>query len=86
MSLPIKIPSQQIFQPIRIVAKPEPVKSITEKIGVNARKAAAMLGVSAATVWKLTKEGKLPCHVKLNRRYIYSVEGLRRFVGDEKFQ
>ncbi len=60
-------------------ASSEPAK--IERLTVNAQEAAEMLGVSARTVFQLTKAGKLP-HKKIGARVVYSIEALRRFVNE----
>ena len=50
-----------------------------ERIGVSADKAAAMLGVSVRTVWKLAKDGIVRTS-KIGRRTILSVQSLRELV------
>lgn len=51
-----------------------------ERLTVSAAEAAMMLGVSERTLWKWTKEGRIP-FVKIERRVLYSVEMLRQFVN-----
>ena len=52
-----------------------------ERLTVNAQEAAVMLGVSARTVFQLTKAGKLP-HKRIGNRIVYPIEALRRFVNE----
>ncbi len=52
-----------------------------ERLTVNAAEAAEMLGVSARTVFQLTKAGKLP-HKRLGGRVVYPIETLRRFINE----
>ncbi len=56
-----------------------------ECLTVNAVEAAQMLGVSARTVFQLTKAGKLP-HKRLGGRIVYSIEALKRFVNESDTQ
>ena len=44
-----------------------------------------MLGVSARTVFQLTKANKLP-HKRLGGRVVYSIEALKRFVNESDTQ
>lgn len=55
-------------------------KVTEQRLAVNTTEAARMLGVSERTLWKWTKEKRIPS-VKIERRVLYSVEALRRFVG-----
>jgi predicted DNA-binding transcriptional regulator AlpA len=52
----------------------------TEKLLLNAREVAALLGIGESSVWALHAGGKLPLPVKLNRRTLWSAEELRDFV------
>ena len=56
-----------------------------ERLTVNVAEAAEMLGVSARTVFQMTKAGKLP-HKRLGSRIVYSIEALRRFVNEPDTQ
>ena len=51
-----------------------------ERLAVNALQAAEMLGISERTLWKWTKEKKVPS-VKIGRRVLYPVEGLRKLIN-----
>ncbi len=64
---------------ITIVPKTTEARKV-EPLAVCAAEAAVMLGVSPRTLWKLTKEKRVPS-VKIERRVLYSVEALRRFVN-----
>ena len=56
-----------------------------ERLTVNTAEAAEMLGVSARTVFQMTKAGKLP-HKRLGTRVVYSIEALKRFVNESDTQ
>ena len=62
------------------IAPPKNTPEKVERLAVNAREAAEMLHVSERTLWKWTKEGRIPS-VKIGRRILYSVEALRQFVN-----
>lgn len=57
------------------------VQEKVERLAVGATEAAAMLGVSERTLWTWKKEKRLPS-VKIGRRVLFPVEGLRRLVGE----
>jgi excisionase family DNA binding protein len=42
---------------------------------------ARLLNVSARTVWSLTESGSLP-HLRIGRRVLYPVDGLRRWAAE----
>ena len=50
---------------------------------VDAKRAAAMLGIGIRTLWSITKEGELP-HVRIRRRVLYSVDDLKRWIVQHK--
>ena len=50
---------------------------------VDAKCAAAMLGIGSRTLWSITQEGTLP-HVRIRRRVLYSVEELKRWVAQHQ--
>lgn len=50
-----------------------------ERLLVDLRTAAGLLGLSPRTVWALTAEGDLPC-ARVGRRLLYSPEALRHWV------
>lgn len=54
----------------------------TEKIGLNAREAAEVLGVSPRTIAKLAAEGKIP-KVKVGGRVVFPRHLLLRWLEDE---
>lgn len=57
-----------------------PSQSPPDRLLVDAPTAAKMLGVGRTTVAKLTAEGRLPS-VKIDRRRLFPVDGLRAFVA-----
>ncbi|HUQ70367.1 MAG TPA: helix-turn-helix domain-containing protein [Planctomycetaceae bacterium] len=48
---------------------------------LTAYEAAALLRVSERTLWTLTKRGSIRA-IRINRRVLYSVAELQRFVAD----
>ena len=56
-----------------------------ERLTVNVAEAAEMLGVSARTVFQLTKANKLPPK-RLGNRVVYSIEALKRFINEPDTQ
>ena len=54
-----------------------------EPISVNSVQACKLLGVSATTLTKWTRENKIP-HRRINRRILYSVEALKAFVAGKE--
>ncbi len=52
-----------------------------ERLTVNAREAAQMLGVSERTIFQLSKAGKLP-HKRLGARVVYSIAALKKFIDE----
>ena len=46
---------------------------------IDAAKTAMMLSISPRTLWTMTNDGEVP-HVRIGRRVLYPLEGLRRFV------
>jgi hypothetical protein len=65
---------------IRIPEKPEAQPESIERIGVSAKIAAEMLGVSERTMWILEKEQKIHTR-RIGRRVLFSVQSLRDFVN-----
>lgn len=66
-----------------IILNPQKKETPTvEKLALNTREVAEMLGVCERTVWSLGKTGKIPT-VKAGKRILYPVEGLRKFVNGE---
>ena len=47
---------------------------------IDAKQAAAMLGIGTRTLWSMTKGGEIP-HVRIRRRVLYAVEDLRGWVA-----
>ncbi len=54
-----------------------------EKLLVTVEQAVEILSLSRRTLWKLTKEGKLPA-VRHGRAVRYAVEDLRRYVEQQR--
>lgn len=52
-----------------------------ERLTASVSEAAQMLGVSERMIYKLTKDGRLPCK-KIGTRVLYPIDGLRRFVNE----
>lgn len=65
---------------ITIARKSEEPQKV-ERLAVNAVEAAEMLGISERTLWKWTREKRVPS-VKIGRRVLYPVDGLRRLVSE----
>ena len=53
----------------------------TMKLSLRPREAAAAIGISARTLWTLTKRGEIP-HTRLGRTVLYPVEALRRWLQE----
>ena len=70
---------------ITIPAKPEyPVQpDAIERIGVNVRTAAEMLGVCERTMWTLAQSEKVRT-TRVGKRVIFSVQSLREFIDGAK--
>lgn len=62
--------------------KDEPEQPPVERLAVTTKEAAQMLSISERTLWEWTRKGIIPA-VKVERRYLYSVEALRRFVNGD---
>lgn len=54
----------------------------SEPLAVNARDAAALLGVSQRLLWTWTHAGQIP-HVRLGRRVLYPVDELRKWLSEQ---
>ena len=54
----------------------------SEPLAVNAKEAAALLGVSQRLLWSLTNAGQVP-HVRLGRRVLYPVDELRKWLSEQ---
>ena len=52
------------------------------KLALNAREAAAALGISERTLWALTREGIIPA-VRLGGRVVYPVATLQRWLDQQ---
>jgi excisionase family DNA binding protein len=52
-----------------------------ERLLVDSREAAKMLGISARTLWSLTNEGRIR-PVRIGRLVRYSHDALRQFCAD----
>lgn len=50
-----------------------------DPLALRPREAAATLGISASTLDRLTRAGKIP-HVKINRLVLYRVEALKEWL------
>lgn len=64
-------------QPSETVLLPDDVDPLL----IGAADAARLLGVSARTVWTLTKVDGLP-HFRIGRRMLYPVDALRRWTAE----
>ncbi|MBN1512612.1 MAG: helix-turn-helix domain-containing protein [Phycisphaerae bacterium] len=53
-----------------------------EPLALRPREAAAMLGLSARTLWSLTARGAIPSF-KVGRATLYSVQALREWVQSQ---
>lgn len=53
-----------------------------QPLAVSRHEAAKMLGVCERTLWQWTKEGQVP-HVKIGRRVIYPIVGLKKLINGE---
>jgi excisionase family DNA binding protein len=53
-----------------------------DRIAVGAKQAAKLLSISERSLWQLTKDKKIPA-TRVGRKWIYSVNELRRFVGEK---
>lgn len=52
-----------------------------EKLAVGERRAAELIGVSDRTLWGWRKTGIGPRFVRVGKRVLYPVDGLRDFVN-----
>jgi hypothetical protein len=68
---------------IRIPTKPEQPAESIERIGVNARIASEMIGVSVRTIWNLANQGKIRTK-RIGKRVVFSVQSLRDFIDGTK--
>jgi len=50
-----------------------------EPLAVNAKQAAAMLGISPRTLWTLTNASKIS-HIRIGRRVVYRVDALKSWL------
>ena len=46
---------------------------------LDAKRAAAMLGIGSRTLWSLTKAGEVP-HLRIGRRVLYPVDHLTAWI------
>ena len=53
-----------------------------ERLTVNRREAAAMLGISERLLWTWTNAGHVP-HVRIGARVLYPVEALRQWLDQQ---
>jgi len=51
------------------------------RLTASADEVAEMLGVSPRTIFKLTKQGKLP-HKRLGTRVVYPIAALKRYLDE----
>lgn len=58
-----------------------PLAEAAEPLLVGIDDVARLLNVSSRTVWSLTNSGSLP-HLRIGRRVLYPVDGLRRWAAD----
>lgn len=59
-----------------------PERGGTEKLTVNRREAATMLGISERLLWTWTNAGEIP-HVRIGTRVLYPVNTLREWLEDQ---
>ena len=69
---------------IRIVPKPENPPETIERLGVSARVAGEMLGVSEATMRSLAKQRKVRAVKFGKRKLLFSVQSLRDFIDGKQ--
>jgi len=67
-----------------IQVNPQKTSSVQlqEPIAVNSKEAARLLSISPRTLFQMTKDKKIPA-TRVGRKWIYSVEELRRFVSGQ---
>lgn len=53
-----------------------------ERLTVNRREAAAMLGISERLLWTRTNAGEIP-HVRIGSRVLYPVDELKQWLSDQ---
>lgn len=53
-----------------------------DRLTVNRREAAAMLGISERLLWTWTNAGHIP-HVRIGSRVLYPVEALRQWLSSQ---
>jgi excisionase family DNA binding protein len=58
---------------------------LPEKMLLNEREAAALLGIGSRTLWQLRKDGKIG-YVPIGARVLYDVSELRRWILRNKAQ
>ncbi len=61
------------------VQRPNPGRN--ERLTINRREAAEMLGISERLLWTLTNAGEVP-HLRLGSRVLYPVEALRQWIEE----
>jgi predicted DNA-binding transcriptional regulator AlpA len=83
-AIKMKIQINPTRRNVRLAKKQETTKETFEQIGVCSEKAAKMLDISTQTLWKLTRDGRLPKHVRTGNKIIYLVDGLREFLAPAK--
>jgi excisionase family DNA binding protein len=52
-----------------------------EPLLVDVKEAARLLSISTALLYDMVADGTIP-HVRLGRRVLFSLEGLRRWIAD----
>ena len=62
-------------------AKPAAEPGREDRLTVNRREAAEMLGISERLLWTLTNAGEVP-HLRLGSRVLYPVEALKQWVEE----
>lgn len=62
-----------------IVPRKPSTPALPERLAVSHKEAAEMLSVSDKTLRNWTKQGKIQGR-KVNRRVLYSIEAIRRFI------
>lgn len=54
-----------------------------EKMVVNRMELSQVTGLSPWTLWRLTKEGKLP-HIKIGGKYMYRLESIKAWMDNQE--